>query len=88
MKKQNYLAFLAATIFSLGVVVPIGYKIGKDIVEKNIEAHADGGEEMKKITISYPQDGQNVTIFMISMFTQIQLDLDQVMVPFYLMTLI
>ncbi len=91
MKKQNYLAFLAATIFSLGVVVPIGYKIGKDIVEKNIEAHADGGEEMKKITISYPQDGQNVTIlrrevteYIKAMYTQAEaIENDYILHDFY-----
>ena len=60
MKRKNLLTFLASTVLSLGVVVPLSYRVGVTLMEKQLEVKAEPTE--KKITISYPQQGQNVTI--------------------------
>lgn len=62
MKRKNSLTFLAASVLSLGVIAPIGFRAGKELIQNKTEETRVSSVEEKEITVSYPQEGQNVTI--------------------------
>lgn len=59
MKNKQLITILSASVLSLGIVTPLGIHLGKKIISLN-EAAAE--PEEKAISISFPQDGQNVSI--------------------------
>ena len=61
MKKKQLLIYLTASALTIGVVAPFGVHFGKKISSLASNYLMAKGTE-KQITISYPQQGQNVTI--------------------------
>lgn len=62
MKRKNALTFLATSVFSFGVIAPVGFKVGQELITDKLNEVRVSSVEEKAITVSYPQEGQNVTI--------------------------